>query len=362
MSQMNKGTDAEMQNPLIAPKDLEGGYAGKAKREMSKPKKSSGIMERIVMPLEERYSLKKLSQVWGPKLEFIARLMLVGVFLDDSLRTAMNFSNQIEQIDQGWHCGLVVPAIVLGIGLISEFLGALCLITLRNTDGATIALIGWTIVQPVLYGQLSNVQFVTESLSLLGGLLMLRAHLVFDQAREGIGARTQLIGRLLLPAMYLYYAWRFILTSFAYEETSSVAMFISSLSMFVINAAMIVGFMIGSAFLFFGLKSRFVALMLALINIGVVFYQHPFFRYIWYEGGEWKYDEDNMPNPSYVLPSDVSPLEVVYDATVIYDLHRYYFFMGLSTSGALLLLAQFGPGEYAVQKAEVLLPRVRAQD
>ena len=43
----------------------------------------------------------------------------------------------------------------------------------------------------------------------------------------------------------------------------------------------------------------------------------------------------------------------------IFDLHRYYFFQGLSTSGALLLLAQFGPGEIAVQEDEVLLGDVQ---
>ena len=47
----------------------------------------------------------------------------------------------------------------------------------------------------------------------------------------------------------------------------------------------------------------------------------------------------------------------------IFELHRYYFFQGLSTSGALLLLAQFGPGEIAVEEDEVLLGDVqRARD
>ena len=43
------------------------------------------------------------------------------------------------------------------------------------------------------------------------------------------------------------------------------------------------------------------------------------------------------------------------DAWHLVDLHRYYFFQGLSTTGALLLLAQYGPGELAVQEDEVLL-------
>ena len=120
----------------------------------------------------------------------------------------------------------------------------------------------------------------------------------------------------------------------------------------------IVGLVIGSSFVAAGLRSRVIALLLALINIIYVFYNHPFFLYVSRKDGEWVYD-DNMPIPAASLPDDVSIFD--FDLEQIYDLHRYYFFMGLSTSGALLLLAQFGPGEYAVQEDETILP-MRAQD
>ena len=52
-----------------------------------------------------------------------------------------------------------------------------------------------------------------------------------------------------------------------------------------------------------------------------------------------------------------------FEPWLMLDLHRYYFFHGLSTSGALLLLAQFGPGKIAVEEDEVLLGDVqRARD
>jgi len=364
----------EMRNLLNTDNDLEQGNrtSGKAARVISSSKKMDGFLERLMLPIEERCNLKILVRIWGPRFEFIVRLMLVATYLDDSLRTATHFSELTKQIvgEEGslsWLAatspGLagVVAVVALGIGLVAQLFGSLCLLSLHHPDGATKALICWTIAQPVLCGQLTNVEFIAESLSIIGGLLLLRAHLVFEQARHGTGARMQLLGRLLIPAMYLYYAGLFLMSAFALDETNSLAMYVSSLSMFVVNLAVLVGLAIGSTLVAFGLKSRLVALLLALVNLCFVFIQHPFFRFVWLESGEWKYDEDNMSMPNVVLPTDVD-----FDTTQfyesVYDLHKYYFFMGLSTSGALLLLAQFGPGEIAVQKSEVLLPVVRAQD
>lgn len=128
--------------------------------------------------------------------------------------------------------------------------------------------------------------------------------------------------------------------------------------MFLINTILFVGLVAGSALVAAGLRSRAVALVLALFSLAFVFFQHSFFRYVWLEGGDWKYDED-MPMPKVALPEDVSPTDLT--MAEILDLHRYYFFLGLSSSGALLLLAQFGPGKLAVQNSEVILP-IRAQD
>jgi uncharacterized membrane protein YphA (DoxX/SURF4 family) len=188
---------------------------------------------------------------------------------------------------------------------------------------------------------------------------MLRAHLVFDRARNSGGTRVQLVGRLLLPAMYMYYMGQFLCSAITLDETNGFVSYISSLSMFIINGVLLVGLLIGSALVAAGLKSRVMAMLLAILNLVFVFYQHPFFNMIKLEGGHWKYIEDNMSMPHVVLPSDVLPNDL--DPEQIYNLHRYYFYMGISTSGAFLLLAQFGPGEIAVQKDEAILP-VRAQD
>ena len=364
----NEGDMVELQNLISSVNDLEeGNHASVVSSAM---KKSDGFLQRIGMQVEERVSVKKLVRTWASRVETIIRIMLVATYIDDSIRTTTEFSQITIQVRDGWLSSLsstspelssVIATIAVSFGLVAQFAGSLCLIARLYPDVATIGLIGWTIVQPILYSQLSNLEFVAESLSLVGGLLLLRAHLVYEQSRYGVGARTQLLGRLLVPTLYLYYSGLFLKSALSLDETENFANYIFSLSGFIVNLAALVGLVLGSTLVFFGLKSRLVALLLALVNLGFVFYKYPFFRFIWRENGEWVYDEDNMSMPHVALPTDVDFGSPEFYA-LIYDLHRYYFFLGLSTSGALLLLAQFGPGEIAIQKSEILIPTARAQD
>jgi len=331
----------------------------------------------ILLPLDERWNVKELVRSLGPRVAFIVRLMLVATFLDDSLHTAMHFSESSRQVAEAISSPQVVGTITLGIGLLAQSIGSIFLLVAPHLrpDAATAAVLGWTIAQPVLYAQLSNTDFVAESLSLIGGLLLLRAHLLVDDdssSQSTTRAKTQLLGRLLLPSLYLYYAGHYLFSALVtYDETTDLVMYIASLSKFVVTMGLLVGLGISAMLVAAGLKSRLVAFLLALVNLGIVCYQHPFFCFVWLgkddDGAwKWKYDEDSLYN-KYTMPlalkSDSTPSDFVIDPQVIYDLHRYYFFLGFSTSGALLLLAQFGPGKIAVQKNEVLLPVVaRAQD
>jgi len=327
-----------------------------------------GLYLRCLKPLDERVSVKGLLRVWGPRLEFFVRLLLIATFLDDSFRAATHFSEHTKQVgEEGYLKPLAatspelvraIAAVALGIGLLAQSLGSLCLLALLQPERATKALIGWVIAQPVLYAQLTNVEFVAESFSLVGGLLILHAHLS-EQANksppldgaEATTARTQLLGRLLLPAVYLYQAGHIMRELLLGTDRS--------LSMLVVDTPVLVVLVLGCALVAAGLKSRTVALSLAIINLGFVFYQHPFFRYVWREGGEWKYDDVAIRKsmPHVAIPQDNSPDD--FDSWHIVDLHRYYFFQGLSTSGALLLLTQFGPGEIAVEEDEVVLGDVQ---
>lgn len=332
-------------------------------------KNPESLPQKILQPLGERCNVKVLMRTWGPRLEFVVRLMLVSTFFDDSFRMAMNFPKHIKQVGENGYLtrwfvesapdvAIFIAAVMLLSGLLTQFIGSISLLVNFQSDIMTKMLITWTIMQPVLYAQLSNSEFVAESMSLIGGLFMLRAHLVHEHKRNGIGAKTQLLGRLLLPTMYLYYSGKYLHSAFTLDETSSVGNYISSLSMFVVYTIMLLALVIGCMLVAAGLQSRIIALLLAFVNVSFAFYQHPFFLFLHFEGGEWKV-KDNIWLLDVALPKGASLSD--FDMWQIYDLHRYYFFLGLSTSSALLLLVQFGPGEIAIQKDEKMLP-VRAQD
>ena len=342
---------------------------------------------RCLKSLDERVSVKLLLRVWGPRFEFVVRLLLVTTFLDDSLRVATDFSDHTKQIEQGYLASLataspdvigVIVTAVLRIGFLIQLLGSMCLLAHIQPHGAINVLIGWGILHPVLYAQLTNVEFLAETLTLIGGLLILRAHLserarldgqkvplgggelcTLDDSREAAIARTQLIGRLMLPAVYMYRAiviMRDFLTGAVDHSQYTFPMLATE---HAVNFVVYIGIVLGCILVAFGLKSRTVALLLAFVNFVFVCYQYPFFCFAWREGGEWKYDELRMRQsmPNVALRNDASPDEL--EPWQIYDMHRYYFFLGLSASGSLLLLAQFGPGKISYEADEVLVSNVQ---
>jgi len=267
---------------------------------------NEGLFLRCLKPLDDIVSVKLLLRIWGPRFEFFVRLILVATFLDDSIRVATNFSEHTDQVvaagqplaEASPHLIYYAAAVVLAAGLLAQSLGSLCLVALIQPDVATKALIGWAIVQPVLYAQLTNFEFVAESLSLVGGLLIMRAHLSEQAKRDGrrvpVGggtlcvpadpdsapelaiARTQLLGRLLLPSVYLYRALTLLgsLADAQYRKELSY-------SMSAVDTAVAIGLVLGCALVAAGLKSRTIALSLSLLTLVLMLYLHPFFRYAW---------------------------------------------------------------------------------
>lgn len=313
MSSSNNDFDEENRG-LVKP------YANKAK---------VGPVEQLLMSLDDTYNFKRMIRKWRHHLDFLLRLLLVATFLDDSFHTALTFSEH----------SISVNPFVLFFGICAQILGSTLLLALYYPKWSVNALIAWLVVQPVLYKQLSNFDFLADSITLMGGLLLMQSYLLYN-------SMTHLLGRMLLPAMYLYHAVHYLM-SLEHFHFNNALKFIVLLTVCVL--------------VILGLKSRRLALLLGFVNIGFIFYQHAFFRMIYLEDGEWKYNPHHMSIPTnVVLPEGYATSD--FNLEEVYNIHRYYFFFGLSVSGSLFTLASIGPGEIALETNELLLPEGRAED
>ena len=123
----------EKQNLLRGQNDLEGGNFIKASGSTQK-----GPLARLSSSIDERTSLKKFKRVWGPRVERVIRLMLVATFLDDSLRTIMNFKQHVAQVGgEGSAFNIMFAGIFLAFGLSAQLFGSICLLVNRFPDLAT---------------------------------------------------------------------------------------------------------------------------------------------------------------------------------------------------------------------------------
>lgn len=352
-----------MQNLVAASHYEHGEHSGRTSNQGTS--NDEGVVQKVVNKLDEKYNVKALKKVWKPRLELVIRGMLVATFAEDSYGTVMTFKGHMEQIRDSSSLSKNMPGLIdviacvaLTVGICIQLVGSACLVTLNQVDLATKALMGWVVAQPILNAQLSNAEFMTESLTLLGGLFLLRAHLLrkeIDQEHLVSLQKQQLVGRLLLPAMYVHYAVEFLYSALTAKESDTYFQFLQDLSTMVLMIAALITMLMFSTLVAAGLKSRVVALLLALGNLVLVMFTHPFFLMVSRKDGEWKYDVSNYSLPRVALPDDYV-LKVDELSHQFYEFHRYYFFLGLSSSAALLLLAQLGPGEMAIQTNEVLLP------
>jgi len=328
-----------------------------------------------MVALDERYgNLNVLVQHWQPRVEVVVRILLVASFVEDAVRMLTQFEHHIVQVAAITLYNPTLATIAVGIGLCVQSFGAVAVIANFHIRAATLALIGWTLIQPCLYAQETNLEFLAESLSLLGGLLLLHAHHQ-PPLQDDTKHTTQFLGRLLLPSMYLYYGGMWMISIlFDNEETGSYFQYFTSLSSVLVVVLLSIGLLCGAGLVAVGLKSRLVATLFAVINLIYTVEQHPYYTYAWRNAttGEWEYDTTRM-NPAALVVTATTPgdginidgvaEDVVLDYTELYDVHKYYFYLGVSTTGAFLLLALFGPGHHALQRHEVLLPTVqRARD
>ena len=157
------------------------------------------------------------------RLQVVARLLVVGTFADDSLRVACDYSGQVSTMGSvGFRAPLssILPAVFILTQGISVFL----IISELAPEPGCITLLVWTGLHPYIYKQESNLEFLLESVTIMGGLMVL-----LSSERQNRKARErkllpsvaptpeetaeeankmnllQLCGRVCISAVFLYY-------------------------------------------------------------------------------------------------------------------------------------------------------------
>lgn len=247
--------------------------------------------------------------------------LLIITFVEDGLRVFLRWSEQIHYMTVIMRLNYWVGVILLLISAATQLTGsALVLrpshIKPSRVKPACYMLLGFVIVQPFMYGQAKDVDFMCRSTTLAGGLLLLiwsendrqrrSEDMGLPQDLQGTGAdKLQLAGRLLLTFLFFFQA--------LYSENGGLHGVFSGRILAVLSALLLLGL---AGLVCVGFKTEYSAILLAVV-LGITnIYMYPF----------WAVNER------------------------LTDFYRYYFFQTLSIIGGLLLLALHGPGGLSVDK------------
>ena len=336
------------------------------------------MLRDLAKRLDERVPLKHLYKRWGGRAQFLVRLVTLATFIDDVVRVTVHWGEHVDSVSngylsqlfgEGWYAlTTALPVALLALGLVTQGVSTALILANVHADVGTCCLLAWCMLHPALYAQLSNFEFCAETITLMGGLFILLSQVRYEakdwrpgdtpaadddvesgRAEDGDAkpsrAGDQLIGRLLLPVLYVYHVCQVVASNLSDLTHASKHTYF----MYVVDVGVVGVLVAAIGLIVIGLRSRACALAMALLNLLWCSYEHPWWLYV---GAKSMAELPPMADQPYVEDVDTSRLEPWH----IVDMHRYFFFQGVSTTGALLLLAVHGPGEVAVEEAEQLLP------
>jgi len=260
-------------------------------------------------------------------LEAAGPTLLVLTFLEDSLRVVQQWEGQMAFMQSTMHLGYYLGATLLFLSMLVQTVGSLVVLhaalvpsaKLGLAKRATWSLLAFTIVQPFMYGELTNIDFLCRSLTLSGGLLLC----TFAQSKQlasrprasqwGLpqsnfaADKLQLFGRLMLTLLFFFEALAGSNSGGLHSLIEAPRLLPAVTAVALIAAAVLIAV---------GFKTEWSALLLAGGLVLLDLFWYPF----------WS-------APSYRA-----------------DHMRYYFFQTLSVAGGLMLLAVHGPGAIALEK------------
>lgn len=183
-------------------------------------------LENLHVAVEERVNLKRVHR----RLQTLAKLLIVTTFIEDALRVLTTFSVQQQSMEiAGWSSPALhtlLPALSFAVQSIASIMVVLPSSSRRPEVGCCM-LICWCAWHPIMYGQQRNWEFVLETATIMGGLLILLSHFMLlrpsvlrsssllprsNESASSAGelqqraARLQAFGRVLIVSIFVYIA------------------------------------------------------------------------------------------------------------------------------------------------------------
>lgn len=174
--------------------------------------------------LDARFNIKWVHR----RLQAAAKLLIVTTFIEDALRAGLTFSVQQNSMRiAGWQSP-VLQSVLPALSFVVQSVGSLLvLLPGANTRGLVgcYILLGWCMWHPFMYNQQTNWEFILETITIMGGLAILISHFMLSHPNAKAGLprihsstadtphnnrahRIQLIGRMLVCSIFLFYAFQ----------------------------------------------------------------------------------------------------------------------------------------------------------
>jgi len=294
------------------------------------------------------------------RLGAFAKVLIVTTFLEDAMRCVLTFREQQQSMQvAGWETPVLHSALPV-LSFVVQLAGSLLIVLPADAGHRAVAgcyiLLGWCLFHPFMYSQQTNWEFMLETTTIMGGLFVLLSHeqltahtsatalslpgaLKPPEALKDRANRLQMVGRILLTAIFLYYAF---IEVRGYAQRVKISWDQHDVGTPLIEALLISLLLCMSSLVIVGMKSRWCALLLAVMMVGSAVYMHPFWKYAFYAFSK---------ETDYYVMDGVPGMEGdVVEAYTMADHQRYFFFQRMSTVGALLLLVVHGPGNLSMDE------------
>ena len=270
----------------------------------------------IAGQLEEKGEIYMTKKARKRFLSTAGPILLVVTFLEDGLRVFFRWSEQHHYMTKRMGFGSFMAGLILLLSAAALMFRSAVVLRPKHMKPSRIKpacylLLGFVAVQPFLYGQATDADFMCRSITLAGGFLLLiwaenerkqtEDYMGLPQGERGPGAdRLQLFGRLLLTSIFLFQA--------IHSEKGGLHSVLTAPGFFnILSSLLLLGL---SAMVCVGFHTEWSALVLSIVLFCSSVWMYPF----------WAVHER------------------------LFDYYKYYFFQTLSVIGGLMLLTLHGPG------------------